>query len=103
MSSTYGPDSTITDPTFSSPFSVTSLHSAENSALQPWKFSNSNSTTWTRKVDIYQHGNSAVRRQADCLSAHQDTLTQVSDQYVDRVVVWLSPGVCMCDRVPVSQ
>ena len=46
MDLTHGPDSTITDPTFSSPFSVTSLHSAENSALQPWKFSNSNSTTW---------------------------------------------------------
>lgn len=42
---THGPDSTMTDPTFFRPDSVTSLHSAENSPLQPWKFSNSNSST----------------------------------------------------------
>lgn len=37
----------MTEPTFCRPFSVTSLHSAENSAFWPWKFSNSNSSAWT--------------------------------------------------------
>lgn len=38
---THGPDSTMTEPTFSKPFSVTSLHSAEYSTFCPWKFSSS--------------------------------------------------------------
>lgn len=42
---THGPDSMMMDPTFSRPFSITSLQSEENSTLQPWKFSNSNSNT----------------------------------------------------------
>lgn len=40
---THGPDSTMSDPTFSKFFSVKSLHSADSSTCFPRKFSNSNS------------------------------------------------------------